>query len=233
MLEKLKDEVCAANLDLVKQGLVVLTWGNVSGIDRESGLVAIKPSGVTYSKMLPSDMVVVDLDGNRVEGDMNPSSDTPTHLALYRAWENIGGIVHTHSAMATAFAQAMRPVKCFGTTHADTFYGEVPVTRPLSEEEVGDAYEANTGAVIIERFESLDPAAIPGVLVANHAPFTWGGSADAAVKNAVILEEVAKMSMLTVQINPETPALAQYILDKHYFRKHGPGAYYGQNAGAK
>ena len=228
MLEELKQAVCRANLDLATYGLATLTWGNASGIDRAKGLVVIKPSGLAYEAMKAGDMVVVDLAGNVVEGELRPSSDTPTHLALYNGWSGIGGIVHTHSAYATAFAQACRPIRCFGTTHADSFYGEVPISRPLSREEVRDEYEVHTGKVILERFAELDPVAVPGVLVANHGPFTWGADAAEAVVMAVMLEEVARMATLTLQINPQTAPIPQYILDRHYFRKHGPDAYYGQ-----
>ncbi|MHC4884481.1 MAG: L-ribulose-5-phosphate 4-epimerase [Planctomycetota bacterium] len=228
MLDDLKKQVCAANLELVEHGLVTLTWGNASGRSDDGKHIVIKPSGVSYDNMKPDDMVVLDLDGNRVEGELNPSSDTPTHLALYRAWKGVGGIVHTHSSMATAFAQACRPVPCFGTTHADTFYGEVPLTRFLTEEEVAEDYEGNTGEVILERFVELDPVAVPGVIVSGHAPFTWGKDAHAAVKNGVVLEEVAKMALATEQLNPHIQPLPAHILDKHYMRKHGPNATYGQ-----
>lgn len=228
MLEKLREQVCAANLELVKHGLVVMTWGNVSAIDREQGLVVIKPSGVAYECMQPRDMVVVDLDGKPVEDGLRPSSDTPTHLALYKAWPEIGGVCHTHSAHATMFAQAMRPIPCLGTTHADHFHGPVPVTRALTRDEVETEYEASTGDVILERFRELSAVATPAVLVANHGPFTWGPDAHASVKNAVALEEVAKMALGTFQIAANTPPIADYILDKHFYRKHGPGATYGQ-----
>lgn len=228
MLEELKKDVCQANLELVKYGLVTLTWGNVSGRSKDGRYVVIKPSGVSYDRMTPGDMVVLDLEGKRVEGELNPSSDTPTHLALYRAWKTVGGIVHTHSAMATAFAQAVRPIPCLGTTHADHFFGEVPVTRFLTEAEVADDYEGNTGEVILERFTDLDPVAVPGVLVAGHAPFTWGSDAHTAVKNGVVLEAVAQMALSTLQLNPQIPPLPSYILNKHYMRKHGPNATYGQ-----
>ncbi|NQU76883.1 MAG: L-ribulose-5-phosphate 4-epimerase [Planctomycetes bacterium] len=231
MLEELKQAVFQANADLVAHNLITLTWGNASGIDRGGGLVVIKPSGVSYEAMSPADMVVVDLDGKVVEGRYRPSSDTPSHLQIYIAWPKVAGVVHTHSCCATAFAQACRAVPCLGTTHADQFYGEVPVTRPLTAEEVQAQYELNTGKVIVECFRlgRLDPMAIPGVVVANHGPFTWGGDADEAVKNAVALEAVAKMALATMQINPQVTPLARYILDKHYFRKHGPDAYYGQD----
>ena len=228
MLDELKDQVCRANLDLVARGLVTLTWGNVSGIDRDKGLVVIKPSGVSYDAMKPADMAIVDLDGKLVEGVLQPSTDTPTHVRLYRAWPDVGGIVHTHSTHAAMFAQACRPIPCLGTTHADHFYGEVPVTRPLTKQEVEETYEANTGAVILDRFAHLDHVAVPGVVVANHAPFAWGKDAADSVKNAVALEAVAQMALGTMLISPDVGPIAQHILDKHYFRKHGPGAYYGQ-----
>jgi L-ribulose-5-phosphate 4-epimerase len=228
MLEDLKVAVCRANLDLVRHRLITLTWGNASGIDRESGLVAIKPSGVSYDEMEAADMVLVDLEGSVVEGALVPSSDTPTHLALYRAWPQAGGIVHTHSTHATAFAQARRSIPCLGTTHADHFNGDVPVTRPLTLDEVKDDYEKNTGAVIVERFGDLDPEAVPGALVANHGPFAWGRDVGDAVQNAVALEAVAEMAACTWRIEPTAGPIPQYMLDKHYRRKHGPGAYYGQ-----
>lgn len=228
MLEALKERVCEANLALVRHGLVTLTWGNVSGIDRESGMVAIKPSGVSYDVMGPSDMVVVDLEGKVVEGEYRPSSDTATHVLLYRHFAAIGGITHTHSPRATIFAQSRREIPCYGTTHADHFYGPVPVTRPLTQQEVDEDYEGNTGLVILERFRELDPVSLPAVLVAGHAPFTWGKDAAESVKNAVALESVAAMALGTLQLGAETAALEQYVLDKHYSRKHGPDAYYGQ-----
>lgn len=228
MLEELKQRVFKANLDLVKYGLVVLTWGNVSAFDRESGLVVIKPSGVSYEKMTAEDMVVVDLNGKVVEGTLRPSSDTPTHLELYKAFEGIGGVVHTHSINATSFAQAGTSIRAFGTTHADHFYGEVPCARALSKEEIESEYEKNTGKVIIEAFKSLDPLSVPGVLVKNHGPFTWGPSAEKAVENAVALEAIAQMCINTKIINPSASEVDQFLLDKHYFRKHGKNAYYGQ-----
>lgn len=227
MLERLKEEVCEANLDLVKHALVIFTWGNVSGIDRDSGLVVIKPSGVSYDQMSASDMVVVDLDGNRVEGNLKPSSDTPTHLELYKAFENVGGIVHTHSPWATIWAQAGRGIPPLGTTHADYFYGEIPCTRKMTRLEVEGEYEKDTGKVIIERFADLDPQAVPGVLVNNHAPFAWGNNVHSAVHNAVVLEEVAKMAYHSLQLNGNAE-IDQFLLDKHYLRKHGKNAYYGQ-----
>lgn len=226
MLEQLKLRVWEQNLALVKHGLVILTWGNVSAIDRESGLVVIKPSGVDYVTMKAEDMVVVDLDGKVVEGKYRPSSDTPTHLELYKAYPEIGGVVHTHSTYAVAFAQAGRNITAYGTTHADAFYGDVPCTRALTQAEVNSAYELNTGKVIVETVK--DYKAMTAILVKNHGPFTWGSSPEKAVENAVTLEEVAKMASLTEQLNPKTARVNQYLLDKHYLRKHGKNAYYGQ-----
>ena len=228
MLDVLKRDVLEANLDLVKHGLVILTWGNVSAIDRRSGRVVIKPSGVAYDAMKAEDMVVTDLDGRVVEGALRPSSDLPTHVALYRAWPDIGGVVHTHSCHATMFAQACREIPCLGTTHADHFHGPVPVTRMLTEAEVTGDYEANTGAVIIERFRELTQAHVPAVLAANHGPFAWGASAREAVHNAVALEAVARMALGTLQLNPGSGPIPPYVLEKHFGRKHGPNAYYGQ-----
>jgi L-ribulose-5-phosphate 4-epimerase len=228
MLDDLKEQVCQANLDLVAQGLVTLTWGNVSGRSDDGKLVVIKASGVAYSNMRPEHMVVVDLEGNVVEGNLRPSSDTPTHALLYQAFPGIGGITHTHSRYATIFAQARMEIPCLGTTHADHFYGSVPVTRPLAENEVSDAYEANTGHVIIERFVGLDPVAMPAVLVAGHAPFAWGKNAAKSVENAIALEAVAEMAWGTRQLVSPPPELEAYVLEKHYRRKHGPDAYYGQ-----
>jgi L-ribulose-5-phosphate 4-epimerase len=228
MLEDLKEKVLKANLALVEYGLVTLTWGNSSGIDRNTGLIAIKPSGVEYAKMSAEDIVIVDLNGKVVEGQNRPSSDTPTHIELYKAFDSIGGITHSHSEYATTFAQACKGIPCFGTTHADHFNGTVPVTRYLSEVEVNEGYEYNTGKVIIERFIDLDAAAIPAVLVAGHAPFTWGKNAEESVKNNLALESVAKMALFSLQLNPGLPALPGYILNKHFLRKHGPNAYYGQ-----
>ena len=228
MLENLKELVCNANLRLPAHGLVTFTWGNVSAIDRETGYVVIKPSGVEYDELTPDKMVIVDLDGNVVEGELNPSSDTPTHVYLYRQFENIGGIVHTHSTHATAFAQARMPIEAYGTTHADYFYGAIPCTRELTAVETRDNYEVNTGKVIAEAFKLLKPEAIPGVVVANHGPFAWGKDAAEAVHNAVVLEEVAKMAILMKTINPDSDPINKYILDKHYNRKHGANAYYGQ-----
>jgi L-ribulose-5-phosphate 4-epimerase len=230
MLEKLKQEVLEANLQLPKHQLVTFTWGNVSGIDRDENLVVIKPSGVPYEILKADDLVVVDLDGNIVEGRMRPSSDTPTHLELYKAFPEIGGVVHTHSPWATSWAQAGRSIPALGTTHADYFYGEIPITRELTRGEVERSYELETGKVIIETFRKseIDPVAMPGVLVFNHAPFSWGKNAEQAVHNAVVLEEVAKMAMHTFQLNGQVQPISQYILDKHYLRKHGKNAYYGQ-----
>ena len=229
-IQSLKNDVLERNLELVQHGLVVLTWGNVSGIDRERGLVAIKPSGVSYKWMTSEDIVVVDLDGKTVEGSLKPSSDLATHLALYRAFPEIGGVVHTHSAKAVAWAQAKRQIPAFGTTHADHFHGPVPCTRVLAPEEVASDYEANTGKVIVERFADLDPAAFPGVLVAGHGPFTWGPTPLKAVENAVALEQIAAMALDTLSLDPGAVPAPSYVFDKHYFRKHGPGAYYGQKA---
>ena len=227
-LTALKNDVFRRNLELVQHGLVVLTWGNVSGIDREAGLVAIKPSGVPYASMTAEDVVVVDLEGKTVEGRLNPSSDLPTHLALYRAFPSVGGIVHTHSPKAVAWAQARRGIPAFGTTHADHFHGAVPCTRELTPAEVADDYELNTGRVIEERFHDLDAEAFPGVLVAGHGPFTWGPTPRKAVENAVALEQIAAMALDTLRLDPDAEPAPSYVLDKHYFRKHGPGAYYGQ-----
>ena len=226
MLEQLKQRVYEQNIALVKHGLVILTWGNVSAIDRAAGLVVIKPSGVDYSTMKAEDMVVVDLNGKVVEGKFRPSSDTPTHLWLYRQFAEIGGIVHTHSTYATAWAQAGRSITAYGTTHADAFYGDVPCTRALTAEEVAGDYELSTGKVIAEAV--TDHNAIPAILVKNHGPFAWGATPEQAVENAVTLEEVAKMATLTEKLNAKTKRVDQYLLDKHYFRKHGKNAYYGQ-----
>ena len=228
MLEELKQAVCQANLALPKYGLVTFTWGNVSGIDRASGLVVIKPSGVAYEGMTPQDMVVVDLNGTLVEGKWKPSSDTQTHLALYQAFAHIGGVVHTHSRWAAAFAQAGREIPALGTTHADYFYGPVPCTRPMTESEIQGSYEWETGQVILEAFSDRDPDAIPGVLVRSHGPFTWGKDAAEAVHNAVVLEEVAEMAYHTLTLAPGIGSMPQELLDKHFLRKHGPHAYYGQ-----
>ena len=228
MLEKLKEKVFKANLDLVKHGLVLFTWGNVSEIDKESQLVVIKPSGVSYDDMKASDMVVVDLNGKVMEGDFNPSSDTPTHLEIYKAHSDIGGVVHTHSTTATGFAQAGVPITAYGTTHADYFYGDIPCTRALTKDEIENDYEKNTGVVINETFEGVDFASIPGCIVKNHGPFSWGKDGDAAVYNAVVLEEVAKMALVAKSVNPLVQPVDKYLLDKHYLRKHGANAYYGQ-----
>lgn len=230
MLEQLRQQVCLANVELSRAGLAPLTWGNASGRDREQGLVVIKPSGVAYDALTPESMVVVDLDGRAVEGDLKPSSDLPAHLELYRQWADVGGVVHTHSVYATMFAQACRPIPCLGTTHADHFHGEVPVTRLLAAEEVQTDYEAATGRVVVERFAELDHVAMPAALVAYHGPFTWGRTVDEAVHNAVALEQVAMMARGTMDLNSEIPPLPEYLLDKHYQRKHGSGAYYGQDA---
>ncbi len=228
MLEELKAQVLEANLDLVRQGLVIHTWGNASGIDREQGLVVIKPSGIPYSDMRAEDMVVTDLDGVVVEGTKKPSSDLGTHILLYTAFENIGGVVHTHSEYATAWAQANRPIQPFGTTHADYFYGPIPVTEDLSPYEIKGDYVHNTGLAIIRRFRTIDPDAVPGVLVAGHAPFAWGTTPHDAAHNASVLEAVAKMAWVTLQLNPNARPVSQALLDKHYFRKHGETATYGQ-----
>jgi L-ribulose-5-phosphate 4-epimerase len=227
MLEQLKEQVFRANLDLVKHGLVIFTWGNVSGIDRETGHVVIKPSGVSYEKMKPKDMVVLNLYGQLVEGNLKPSSDTPTHLVLYRQFGNIGGIVHTHSEWATCWAQAGRSIPALGTTHADYFHGEIPCTRPMTQTEIESEYEKETGKVIVERFKNLNSEHVPGVLVNNHGPFSWGTDPRNAVYNAVVMEEVAKMAFRTLVINPDATMPAA-LLDKHFLRKHGKDAYYGQ-----
>lgn len=228
MLESLRQEVFDANLELVRRGLVLYTFGNASGIDRSLSLVVIKPSGVSYDTMKPSDMVIVDMDGRPIEGTLRPSSDLPTHLVLYKAFPAIGGVVHTHSRNATSWAQARREIPCFGTTHADYFYGPVPVTPPLTQAEIECDYEINTGHVIVRRFKDLDPLAVPAVLVGNHAPFSWGKTVSEAAYMAVILEEVAAMATQTLIANANAEPVAQALLDKHYFRKHGPKAYYGQ-----
>lgn len=229
MLESLKKQVTKANLLLPEHGLVTFTWGNVSGIDRESGLVVIKPSGVPYERMTEADMVVVDLDGKVVEGRWKPSSDTPTHLELYKAFPECGGIVHTHSRWATTFAQAGKPIPALGTTQGDYFFGEIPCTRPMTEAEICGEYEKQTGKVIVETFRTLDPVAVPGVLVFSHGPFAWGKDAEEAVHNAVVMEEVAFMDWHAMILNPDWQPMQQTLLDKHYLRKHGKNAYYGQN----
>ena len=233
MLKSLREAVYEANMELPRRGLVTYTWGNVSAVDRAAGLMVIKPSGVEYEDLSPDKLVVLDLDGRRVEGSLNPSSDTRTHLKLYRAFPEIGGIVHTHSAHAVAWAQAGRDIPCFGTTHADYFYGPVPCARALSPEEVEDDYEGSTGRVIVETFRErgLNPVHVPGVICRSHGPFTWGHDAAQAVYHAAVLEEVAKMAIFTVQINPEALPAPQHVLDKHFMRKHGPNAYYGQKKG--
>ena len=229
MLEHLKKAVCQANLDLVREGLVVHTWGNASAIDRTRGLVVIKPSGVSYAVMKPAHMVVLALKtGSVVEGKFKPSSDTATHLAIYRAFEGVGGIVHTHSLHATAWAQACRPIPPLGTTHADYFHGAIPCTRQLTARETKTDYELNTGRVIIERFRKLKPLHFPGVLVASHGPFAWGADVADAVHNAVVLEFVAQLARETISLNPKVKPMPAVLMDKHFFRKHGPRAYYGQ-----
>ncbi len=230
MLEELKEQVCRANLLLPKHQLVTFTWGNVSGIDREAGLVVIKPSGVDYDGMTPEDMVVVDLDGNRVEGKWKPSSDTDTHVELYKAFPSCGGIVHTHSRWATSFAQAGKDITAMGTTQGDYFYGAIPCTRPMTKEEIGGRYEKETGSVIIETFKErgIDPAMVPGVLVYSHGPFVWGKDPMEAVHNAVVMEECAFMDYHAMMLSPGKGAMQQELLDKHYLRKHGANAYYGQ-----
>ncbi|MDR0451567.1 MAG: L-ribulose-5-phosphate 4-epimerase [Treponema sp.] len=231
MLEELKEAVCGANLLLPRYGLVTFTWGNVSAIDRETGLLAIKPSGVEYGDLKPGDMVIVDLSGKKVEGELNPSSDTDTHIELYRAFPGIGGVVHTHSRWATIFAQAGAGVPAFGTTHADYFYGEIPCTRKMSRAEIEGAYEKETGKVIVETFGgAVDPGSMPAVLVHSHGPFAWGKDAVEAVHNAVVLEDIAMMAWHIRMLEPAMPPMQGELLDKHYLRKHGPGAYYGQRA---
>lgn len=231
MLEELKEKVYLANMELPKRGLVTYTWGNVSGIDREKGLFVIKPSGVEYDELKPSDMVVMDLQGNKVEGDMNPSSDTKTHLVLYNAFPQVGGIVHTHSPYAVAWAQAGEDLPCYGTTHADYFYGSIPCARHLTQAELDEDYEKNTGVTIVETFKErgLDPMAVSAVLCFSHGPFTWGKDPAQAVYHSVVLEECAKMGLFTKMINPNAAPAPQRMLDKHYMRKHGPNAYYGQH----
>ena len=231
MLEQLKQQVYEANMELPKRGLVTYTWGNVSGIDRASGLFVIKPSGVEYDELRPEDLVVMDLNGNKVEGDLNPSSDTRTHLELYMAFPDIGGVVHTHSPHAVAWAQAGRDIPAFGTTHADYFYGPIPCARALTQEEIDEDYEKNTGKVIIEEFtkRGIQPMHVPAVICSSHGPFTWGKDAAQAVYHAVVLEEVAQMAIYTIQIDPNAAPAPQRIQDKHFLRKHGPNAYYGQH----
>ncbi len=231
MLEELKERVLKANLLLPELDLVKFTWGNVSEIDREKGIIAIKPSGVDYENLTADDIVLVDLDGNIVEGKLRPSSDTATHIELYKAFSDIGGVVHTHSEWAVSWAQSGRGIPCYGTTHADCFYGEIPCTREMTDEEIESAYEKNTGIVIAETFmkRNIDPMAVPGVLCVNHGPFSWGKNGHAAVHNAAVLETVAEMATKTELLNPSVKPVKQAILDKHYFRKHGKNAYYGQN----
>lgn len=230
MLESLKEQVLEANLELPKRDLVIYTWGNVSAIDRESGLVVIKPSGVAYEDLRIEDLPVLDLEGNKIEGELNPSSDTATHLELYKAFPEIGGVVHTHSPWCTKWAQAGRAIPAFGTTHADYFYGDIPITRKLTEMEIAEEYEKNTGKVIIETFESLNPDAVPGVLVDGHGPFNWGKNAQKAVENAVVMEEIAKFAYYTQSLSPNKGPIDEFLLDKHYLRKHGATAYYGQKS---
>lgn len=229
MLENLKIDVCEANLELKRNNLIIYSWGNVSGIDRDKGIVAIKPSGVSYDTLTPDDIVLLDLEGNVVEGTLRPSSDTPTHLELYRQFDTIGGVCHTHSLNATIWAQACRPIPCLGTTHADYFYGSIPVTAVMKEDQIAADYELNTGKVIVETFSSMSPDQMPAVLVANHGPFTWGTTPAKSVESAVVLEQVAEMALKTSILKPELTPISQTLLDKHYLRKHGKNAYYGQN----
>jgi L-ribulose-5-phosphate 4-epimerase len=230
-IARLREAVYRANIDLVDKGLVIDTFGNVSGIDRDMGMVAIKPSGVSYDRLSAETMVLLDMDGKRIEGDLNPSSDTKTHLHLYHAFPGIGGVVHTHSRMATSWAQAKRPLPCLGTTHADYFHGEIPCTAVITDEQILRDYEEETGVQIVEAFTSIDYRSMPGVLVASHGPFTWGRDAADAVHNSVILEYVAEMAAAAFALNPSLTAVRQTLLDKHYLRKHGKGAYYGQGGG--
>ena len=228
MLENLKTEVCEANLELKRQQLIICGWGNVSGIDRKTNIVAIKPSGVSYDELTPDKIVLVDLEGSVVEGDMRPSSDTLTHLELYRNFKNIGGVCHTHSTNATVWAQACISIPCLGTTHADYYYGPIPITPSMTDAQIGSDYELNTGKVIVETFTAINPDQMPAVLVANHGPFTWGRDSAKAVESAVVLEQAAEMALKTAILNPELPAISRTLLDKHYLRKHGENAYYGQ-----
>jgi len=230
MHEELRKAVCDANIELQRRNLVIYSWGNVSGIDRTAGIVAIKPSGVSYDDLTPDKIVLLDLDGTIVEGKLKPSSDTPTHLELYRNFKAIGGICHTHSVNATAWAQACKEIPCFGTTHADHFYGSIPVTEVMTEAQIQSDYELNTGKVIVRRFAGLDPMKMPGVLVANHGPFTWGKSPADSVEAMVVLEQIATMALGTTTINSNQKPISKALLDKHYLRKHGKNAYYGQNA---
>jgi len=229
VLEDLKQKVLEANLELPKRNLVIFTWGNVSGIDREKGLVVIKPSGVAYEDLKAEDLPVLDLEGNIIEGELNPSSDTATHLVLYKAFPEIGGVVHTHSPWCTKWAQSGRPIPAYGTTHADYFYGEIPCTRHMTPFEIDNDYEHNTGEVIVETFKDIDPSSIPGVIVNNHGPFNWGKDPLTAVENAVVMEEVAKFAYYTQSLSPELEAIDQHLLDKHFLRKHGKNAYYSQH----
>jgi len=228
MHEELRKAVCDANIELQRQKLVIYSWGNVSGIDRSAGIVAIKPSGVTYDELTPDKIVLLDLDGNVIEGALRPSSDTPTHLELYRNFEAVGGICHTHSPSATMWAQSCREIPCFGTTHADYFYGPIPVTEAMTEDAIKSDYELNTGKVIVRRFAGIDPMKMPAVLVANHGPFTWGKTPAMAVESTVVLEQIATMALGTITINPNQGQISKALLDKHYLRKHGKNAYYGQ-----
>jgi len=228
MYDKLREVVCQANIESAAGGLVICSWGNVSGIDRAAGVVAIKPSGVSYDELSAEKMVLLDLEGNVLEGTLRPSSDTPTHLELYRNFEAIGGICHTHSLNATMWAQACREIPCFGTTHADYFYGSIPVTEAMTQDEIQSDYELNTGKVIVRRFAGLDPMKMPAVLVANHGPFTWGKTAADAVEAAFVLEQIATIALGTITINPNQNQISKALLDKHYLRKHGKDAYYGQ-----
>lgn len=230
MYEELKEAVCGANIELAKQKLVIYSWGNVSGIDRKAAVVAVKPSGVAYDKLTPEKIVLLDLDGNVLEKNLKPSSDTPTHLELYRNFKDIGGICHTHSPNATMWAQACREIPCLGTTHADYFYGPVPVTDAMTKEQIENDYELNTGRVIVKRFADIDPKQMPAVLVANHGPFTWGSSAAEAVEAAVVLEQIAATALGTILINQNINPISGTLLDKHYLRKHGKDAYYGQKS---
>lgn len=234
MHNQLRKAVCDANIQLPRHNLVIYSWGNVSGIDRAAGVVAIKPSGVAYEDLTPERIVLVDLNGNKLDGELNPSSDTPTHLELYRNFARIGGICHTHSHAATAWAQACREIPCFGTTHADFYYGPVPLTKVMTEEAIKTDYELNTGKAIVKRFADadLDPAQFPAVLVANHGPFTWGKDAAAALESMVVLEQTAAMALSTITINPKQGPISKALLDKHYLRKHGENAYYGQKPNA-
>ena len=231
MLLELKEKVWKANLDLVKYDLVTYTFGNVSGLDRDQGLVVIKPSGMAYDELMPDDMVVVDLDGNKTDGRLNPSSDTPSHLEIYRAFPEISGITHTHSEYATMFAQANKEIPCLGTTHADHFCGSVPITRMMTDQEIAEDYEKNTGKVVIERFADLDPMDMPGVLVVSHGVFTWGKSPEEAALNGMILENVAKMAWGTLMLDSDREGIPDSLMNKHFRRKHGPDAYYGQKKG--